>query len=503
VRKRHIPDEDEIKQTLVKLPEIFGRKPEQYIIHLYATGIALILFAVLVLPGLLVPGSHVRIDSTVPGAGVFSDDTRLGSTPYLGFLPAGHHHLVIRAPGLVSVEKDVDLPRHILGSLFVLGRTTIRFEQTMPDEDAYFSSVIKDFSRWSMVDRTFFGSDRNKLNYPVPVVLAPAASAWKATHQQETVNANKLKTFLIAAAPHINNAAQAEDFSRAWLVLASTGVAGSSDADVADLLDGLGLRNDSTLAATFGNILPNLGTVKASEKKVAPAVATPVGNASFGGLAFIGFGTKPEVSYLAVKEIGEHLFGEFLDAHPEWNIEAYQKLKDAELVDEGYLSTFIHDKAVGQLPYDKPVRDVSYYAAKAFCLWFTETKLPQDFRKKGYIADLPKYQLWLSADASASSNARGPWLIPGQPLNAEYRAGPGLSNIRGGLFEWSSDTAIMHETSRADVVLAVKRFPGWQRRVLGGAFTMEAKNFDPAAMYGEPATWCSPYTGFRIAIVKE
>ena len=72
---------------------------------------------------------------------------------------------------------------------------------------------------------------------------------------------------------------------------------------------------------------------------------------------------------LAHHPVTEYEYALFLDDNPEWNIENRDKLIEKGLVDEFYLEgVFTSTSFIS----NKPVRNISWYAAKAYTEWASE-----------------------------------------------------------------------------------------------------------------------------------
>jgi hypothetical protein len=506
MKKRVIPSEADIQNTLVRLPVLFGKQPRQYIVAVWATGWALGLFLILILPGLLFPGSHVRIEADTPNGSVRVDGVRLGTSPLEIFLPSGPHTIEVMAPFLVAQPRKIDLPRQLVGSLVVLGRTTIHIDQTMTNQMDWAAATIAEFSRWSLTD--IDAQEVPKKNYPLPPVLVPALETYAGLLKGATADSDFLLNLLRAAAVHLNNQPQAEDWAGAWQFLsARLRVKAATTATAVAIIGSLSAisRTDDVakwVSAALDGHPAIAQTLTVTKTALLPAALG--GSETIGGLHFVSYRIGQTTGYLAQNETDERTWGEFLKAHPEWAYESVTALVDQGLVDKSYLKTWVYDQAKNDLPIDKPVREVSYMAVEQFAKWFSDFRLPAGLRQAGYRAALPSYELWAALDAAMPATAYGPWLTKGQDFPLDYRSGyGGISAFRGGLFEWSADTASFNASSDPSVQAAVRLFPGIQRRLLGGAVTMEASEFDPAAVYGQPADWCSPYVGFRLVLVKD
>jgi len=515
MQKRTVLNEEDIQKLEVKLPVLFGKQAHEYILALWSAGIVAILFVVLVLPGIIYPGAHVEIQSDAPGSSVLIDGIRVGSTPHVMFLPTGPHTLVVRQPGLLSDKRTVDVPRQLVGSLFVLGRTTIVCPQTMPDPEQYFRIQVKEFSRSSMSNPD---TVKKSYNYQVPSVLSQAVNTFAAIQQRSatltgaksqvsinTRDAQLLLDVMYACAPHVANSVQAEDWMAAWKLLGSKLSVSEANTERATAIF-------SALSDTGDNLKKLMSAhglnLAVNSQSSLPAIRMG-GTTRIADRTFTAFNYGGRSGFIGNSEVDEALFSEFLSAHPQWHVEALPELLQQELAGREYLETFTYNSARKDISRNRPIREVSFYAAQQFATWFGNTQLSRTMQQEGYRASLPSHEFWLALDTSAKSR-NGPWLIKDKELALDYSfRHAGVESLRGGVFEWSVDTGSFHPVingaSPDSIVIeqATHRFPGFQQRLLGGSLSMAETSFDPHAMYAQPADWCSPYTGFRLVILKD
>lgn len=141
-----------------------------------------------------------------------------------------------------------------------------------------------------------------------------------------------------------------------------------------------------------------------------------------------------------------------------------------------------------------PVREVSYFAAQAYCEYL-ERKHPD------YIFRLPSEAEWEWA-ASLNSSDSTKIRASRQELRPVRSGDPGhmgLQFMEGNLWEWCSDWyapgAYIFETSN--------EFDGAERCVRGGSFVNPEDSVTVSTRGSQPPSWCTPYLGFRVVAQKK
>lgn len=483
--KRPIPTEEEISKIQVRLPRVFGMEPVKYIVPLYIFMILALLFGLILVPGLANPGSHYRIESNVQGAAVYLDDKRLGSVPLDSFIPAGTHDLSIRSPFFKNHGEKINVALSPFGTLFGWGRQVIGSELRVIDLDAYLADRIQEFSRWSL-------APADAKDYQVPAILAPLAHNLRG----QSGDGSSVARALQAAIAHVGTPSMAKDWLEAWNIAFGT----EKDQVRDGIIARSGILGDPLLGPQFPDTSKALGSQTA---KIPPVSLTEATGLVLGNRSYSGFALGGDAFYIDNQEVDEALFSRFLEAHPEWGPEARNALLDQGLADKNYLLEYELKTSHGS----QAMGELSLAASEAFLAWYQEA-LPESMKKQGYKARLPSRDLWLAVNDYLSAKAgkyfgSGPWLVQGQALETAYLQESGtLRHWHGGMFEYSSSSASLFESTSPEDSQARQRFPGFQNYLLGGSLSMDASVFKPEAKFALPRDWTSPVTGLRIWLVK-
>ena len=222
-----------------------------------------------------------------------------------------------------------------------------------------------------------------------------------------------------------------------------------------------------------------------------------------------------ESFFLGETEVTNRQFAPFVAESPEWAPDHAATLSSDGLAGEGYLADWTENKPPAEKA-DFPVSSVSYHAAIAYCEWLskkTQAAMP------GYAAHLPTEAQW---EWAARGGLRGmPYPLGEKPGSSVFylksitgpsRAGSseqnryGLRDMMGNVWEWCSDVfapgayllSSLDPRQNAGFSLA----EGPDRVVRGGSWNNQRELVKVFSRGSQPADWCTPYLGFRVALTR-
>ncbi len=476
----------------VTLHPIFGIKPIRYIPILYFIILLLILFSLLILPGIIHNGSYVTISSQVPHAALWVDGVYRGEAGYSYFIQKGDHDIVVKKPYFSEADLGiVTVPGHLFGSLFTKKKVFLDAELSIADLKEYLSWRLQDVARWAPIknySETYFypeifqevSQDIQSITdqssplirefFQVSLGFITSDDMFQDYQRSLDLLQNGTRSYITSL-----NAYKliVEKFSKQSISSLDTMIHTAPTHIEGPLYQTLHILDDTYL------IIPDIDQILLGDTD---------GTALFTDLPY----SMHLSSYgLSTTEITEKQYAAFVDENPYWNKNNKPSLIKEKLVDEGYL-----DQITLTDPTDKPIRSISYYAAMAFCDWKTAR-----LHDKGlhYSVTLPTEAQWEAAAKlyNADDSYTDHLLIVDRP-------GKELFGMLGSLWEITSSPYLAnhHILTYDDFNLADMKvtLPHAQIVVKGGSYVNS-----PVHSYARGASnagSCSQYNGFRT-LVKE
>ncbi len=542
--KQPIPDFSEVQ---VKLKPIFGIKPGIYLIGIYTVIILIVLFFLLLFPGISNNGTLLEIDTIPHKAVVRIDDEYIGSTPVIRFTKSGNRTIRITKPFYKDIVLDSKVDGALFGSLFFPLKNSIDKSLEIIDIDGLVSFAIADYAPLGMIkDFTF--------DYQLPQIMSETAEACYAINGKSSQVIEKLYGFLDNAMYFIDSEQELYDYSKAlttvsakggilsissmiklvskiihdkdtyenyplWLMKALPRTLIKSDVKTIDKYGMYTKVEQSKWFTAFAN--------KSLEKLSAlpqPSIASSQGSVFIngskynlvpGGRYIMGDSTNVKSAagllaentphtvdigkfYMSVSEVTNADFYDFTRANPEWLPSNVNALLEKKLVSATYLRGWKNDKPQDALS-SLPVSEVSYYAASAYCAWLSK-KAPSGLKVR-----LPYEAEWESIAKIDERNSQLPF--PETPKQAPLpgtgtaSAGFGLVNMYGNMWTWCEDwfyPAGYELYNPAAPYYTNPLLSGSEKSVRGGSWANVKsdgiRSYTRASLMPDS---CTPYTGFR------
>ena len=509
----------------VILKPILGIRPGVYLAVLCALVILLLLFRILLYPGIARPGAMVVFTSEPAGAALRVDDVYLGTAPCRVFVPKGEHIIEAVLPGFAAERLECAIPGRLFASALLPRRYDLSVTLSIPDPAALPELVLAaaayDYAEWS------FGGEPT-IAWQVPLSLS------EGVYRAGSAAAEDTQDILAAAARFAVTRAALRDLVRAVILAGNSGNAPSpltlthtvakAAAFLADnpgsaawLADTLPADSANVLIASawYQNQLAAFADVTAGETLSPPPGAAPPSGATppadlpasqirVGGLLFTGLGSgtlvqgQPfphripvEAFMVCTVEVPVPAYADFLDAVPGWRQDQQEFLEQQGLVDNEYLAGFDNALGVsptGVNPLNVGVSGVSWYAAQAFCEWLTG-KLPASF--SGWEIRLPTEAEW---EYAAKSSQR--W----GGRNVLF-AMDSSSPLGAGAWEWCADpySPLPLLSASAKAINAVS---SPERSLRGGSWLNTAGTISAEMRASLPPATCSSFVSFRPVIAR-
>lgn len=524
-----------IEDIKVVLKPILGIDPRVYVRIVWLFLAALVIFLLLVLPGIRRNGTVLTVNCSPADASVIVDGIRLGASGEQVFAPKGERTLTVIRPGFITYESPITIKGRIFASRLFPKKQTVTLSLEPLDGKRSLTEEFREFALWA-------ATGKKRDNYAIPPSLTKAA--------RDAIAANDPAEGLIKAAlPLATDERHLADVLRSE-VLKDGGGTPFSVLSLLSLFDStaeminngsistsaLILTLDEETAASFGwselymeaekkikeiaqsaadYYAKNLFSSNSSHRNFGDIrfVSIPATNAFIGDFEAVNDDYMPRSgaypspakvnSYLiGTTEISNKDFAAFLESKPEWAPENRDFLVESGLADEDYLSSWTTTPPSAETA-SEPVIGISWYAAEAYAVWFTETYL----NGTGLHADLPREDQWEIA-ARLNKIVDDVSILGAGLKNVSSADGGtlGIKGMAGNVREWCSNPYRRNEFLYGDSEGPVFQktnddLAAPERTVRGGAY-IDGKLSYPAAIRGglRPET-TSPVIGFRLVIV--
>ncbi|GHU82393.1 hypothetical protein FACS189468_6560 [Spirochaetia bacterium] len=483
-----------LPEDRVALKPLLGIRPGVYLAALYSVIVLIILFFVLLYPGIYRPGSLAVFTSEPLGAAVRVDGVTLGTTPCEIFIPRGKRTVEMVLPGFTPFRTEAEVPARLFASLFLPRRFPITGTLSTGDPAGAFAREAAEFAQW-----TFAGEPTAV--YQIPLVLSEGAYRIGPAARESAVH-KEMSDILAASARFAATRAALRDLLRAKFLVDNGGLSPSpltliqSAQDIAAYL-----AANPGAAPALAEILPDKAGLWVMNSpwyeesmetlEEAPALVwaeSRSGSLNLGNMSFRsippgkmvwtgGFPARQIINrlYMADTELSQEAWDAFIAANPAWGPDHREDLVARGLVTQDYLVSSDHPG------YPQPaVPGVSWHAAAAYCRWLTE-QLPLNLA--GYEVRLPTEAEWEYAARIAAAGTEED--LP--------------QGLLGGLWEWCADPyAPLSFFSAPPEAIAAVSSP--ERSVRGGSWINPPGSVDAETRASLPPDSCSPFVSFRPVI---
>jgi len=531
------------EEVSVRLKPILGVRPGLYLSVLYGIVLLLAVYLLLFFPGISHRGAYLSLRTFPDHAAVKVDGVYAGSTPCTIFLPHGERTVEISRPFYAPATITRSVRGRVFATLIVPDRSRASEVLPLSDIDGLAKSALADFQK----------------NPQIPQILSDAAWAAAAADTQEKLydliagslfsitDESQLRELLLAAARVSSHAGFLTPSSFVNLLQRSVVLSQNSDNSPAWVLLAISRSRQDKLApspwiqqyvAGYRNAISRyyqpgsaLSPGAGGSVVVAgmPFRAIPAGDLMMGkddNLDSLGKSidrllahpVRVEAFYLGTTEVTNGAFQSFIAENPDWSPANRAALVQKGLVTDAYLS----DWKSGAPPAgasDLPVTSVSWHAASAYTHWLSRRAQSV---LAGFTARLPSEAEW---EWAARGGIRGmPYPLGGKPGGAVFFSpgisgpspagtsepnGYGLRDMLGNVWEWCADpfslnaSLLSSRDPRLSAALEKSLPDAPDRSVRGGSWADQPGTDKVYTRGAQPAEWCTPYLGFRVALARQ
>ncbi len=462
----------------VKLHPVFGLRPGLIILISLLLGALLLFFVICVMPGLISSSGWIRFNLNTVNTAIYSDGKYIGSSEGSVYrLPSGDYTFDFFIDGAPAGSVDYHVKKRVFFTLFIHRTDEVSFqaENTTEIEKAVTETFTSDVAAWSEI-----------IDYSDDYHFPPLFSSF-ATNA-EALGFADVKDSLYYGALHITSKAMYDDYLSALSILStsSTEYLSKQLKDLSAVLEAIYSENvqSSSAPAENASVKAKLSDGFYSYEEMTITMGEET------SLSYPESNTAPitlSVGSFAIAShpVSEYEFALFTEAVPYWNKSNKAQLIEDGMVDDNYLEGISLSSSVMS---GRPIRNISYYAAKAYCAWLSEAT--------GKNIVLPSEAEWYTAALSASSKSYAKSLVAvdNDPTSPSF--------MMGQLWEMTETPYIplmrIGDYSKAVELSGV--YPYDDIIVKGGSYinTEESISRESVGCVDKSAT--SPYVGFRVAI---
>ena len=438
----------------VRLPSLGPMRPGKYILISLITVILLALFLLFFLPGIVKGGRYVTFTSSMSGVGVIIDGEYTGSTSGTNyFIESGSHEAEYIKNGITIGKETLVIDHPVFATLF--------YESIL---DNTLEGVVS-YSAVLSYDETY--------NYP-PLYTSYARDVSSLSISDVSSDFHLLSSF-------VTTEEMLDDLKSAAAILDEKGIKYSAlDITVPEsLISGNGENTDVTLVSPSGEThYTSDGFYSYSGESFTMGVN---GKVSTENMNTLPISVSTSAFNLAGFYVTEYEYALFVRENPYWAKDNLETLIADGMADDYYLAGITLSTAyVSNLP----VRNISWYAADAYCRWLSE--------KTGTAYRMPSEAEWYQAASSAEDR---PYATSILSLDDGSHTSP-LSML-GGLWEFTSSAYV--PLSRLDgVTYDAEELSSSDIIVKGGSYINDPSDVSKETVGVMRREVCSDYTGLRL-----
>ena len=545
-KKDRVETHSDDAEVSVQLKPVLGVRPGLYLSALYGLAFALLVFFLLFYPGLRHRGAYLVATSFPGQATVKVDGTFAGTTPCTVFVKRGTRQIEVSRPFFSPATATLSVRGRVFATLLIPDRNKKSFELSIADVKRLLNWALQDFQN----------------NPTIPEIISEAAwGAYKAPQNRAALyqflnncmyyltSEEQLRELVVAAVRISSSATVLSPVGLISLVQQIVQVKQKYPNFASWALLSISRDNAKKLAAKpwVGQYLSDYriamsqyyqasfsgsnGSQGGARGPVAQGVSfrsVPQGTLVMGNdekidnLGKLVDQTLPHpiavgAFFLSETEITNRQFQLFLDQSPDWLPANCASLIARGLVGDQYLADWTSGRAPSGRE-DYPVTGVSYHAAAAYCGWLTRKIAPS---VPGAVVRLPSEAEW---EWAARGGLRGmPYPLGEKPgasvlfvkgISGPEKAGSsepngyGLRDIIGNVWEWCADSFapaafLLSSLDPAENARLAQSLPAsGDHSVRGGSWNNTRDQVKVYTRGSQPADWCNPYIGFRVALSR-
>lgn len=461
----------------VKIKPLFGMKPGLWLTIAYALAILLILFLVGVLPDIIDGSKRVTFTSAAYNAAVYIDGNYAGGTPFTRKVASGTHNVLYKVNGYEIDSFTIKVGHPFFFNWLFPRKQNVSSSATLTEEAfiALSKELLEDANSYSAI------LEYDSVHHYAPIFTTYAKSIKGSAYENQT-QALQTALLFITTQEMYEDAKQALEILNLNLTLDASKLFETSQISTV----GIAHQEDQLISAKATSL--DAGVFKL-EGFTIPKVNFSNGNevtCSYPEVKEAGQEVTTEAFNISNLCITENQWAYFVNENPDWSISNKENLIAQGLVDDYYLDGVTLSMTVAS---NRPVRNISWYAAQAFCTWLSS--------KTGKTVSLPTENQWLAATLTDSEGGFQKSLMPS--VNDSYP-----SALLGGLWEFTNTPYIplsrLKTAQESDTASQVIFSLDAQTDMVvkGGSYVNYSSEINAYSVGTTYRSLCSDYMGFRI-----
>ena len=459
----------------VKIKPLFGMKPGLWLSIAYLLAILLLFFAIGILPDLIDGHKRVTFTSAAYNAAVYVDDVYEGGTPFTRKIASGTHTVSYRVNGYEIDSFTIKVSRPVLFNWLFPRKQSVASTATLTENafKALSAELLEDANAYSAILQY---DDVHRYN---PIFTTYAKSV-------ETSQFARQTSALEAALLFVTTDEMFEDANKAINLLGLNAVIPYATLNP-DRTVGTTDEETPVLKASSTSLKTDYFTLEGYTIPEAEFSNGKTVSDTYPEVLEAGKTVHTESFNIGAYCVTEYQYAQFVDQNPQWSLDNKENLIAQGLVDDYYLDGVSTSLTVIT---NKPVRNISWNAAQAFCTWLSQVS--------GRNVYLPSEDQWIAASLSDSEGGFQRSLMPSVAENSP-------AAMIGSVWEMT-ETRFIPMARIADDQLLQKTLDRLQEFdtetdmvVKGGSYVSDMNSIDRYSTGATYRSLCSDYMGFRIA----
>ena len=459
----------------VKIKPLFGLKPGLWLTCAYALALALAIFLICFLPDIIHGSKRVTFTSDAGTVAVYVDGTYEGGTPFTRKIASGSHNVSYKVNGEEIDNFTIKVGHPVFLNWLFPRKQSVHSSAPLTDKAfvALSKEFLEDVSRYSAILEY-----DSVLRYP-ELYTSYINSIMAYPSYKSHIEAFEASLLFVTTD---------EMFEDAQNAIGIIGLDAIIPYQILDKNSTFGEEADRPVVGAKKTVL-DAGTFTIEGFTIAEADFSNGKSVkdSYPEVLEAGLKTHTDSFNIGSYCITEYQYSQFIQENPSWSASNKAELKAKGLVDDYYLDGVTISASVTGI---RPVRNISYYAAQAFCKWLSE--------KTGKNVYLPSEDQWIAASLSDPEEGYQRSLAPSEAQGAPSAMLGGvwemtdtdlipLSRVIKGPTVENARTVLRSYDTQCDIV------------VKGGSYVNAVGSIDRYSVGSAYRSLCSDFMGFRIA----